>query len=174
MASSQCPWWFKFENKNLNYGHAHIMQVGSVISASRPKIFDKRFMASVRASIALQLPAKISLRLSGLWSSSRDKLSLPIWMPRPRSLIGDWWLVIGDWWLVIFSSLSITVQPGPVWWVNRLLAAHSIKICLENLALCHHHRNQVFWLLCSITDRYIPIQQIGSHSGGLDKQWIQV
>ena len=42
-------------------------------SASRPETFDKLFMASVRASVALREPANISLRRSGFWSSSSGK-----------------------------------------------------------------------------------------------------
>lgn len=41
--------------------------------ASRPETFDKLFMASVRATFALPVPANISLRRTGFWSSSSGK-----------------------------------------------------------------------------------------------------
>ena len=45
----------------------------SAMSASRPETFDKLFMASVRATFALPVPANISLRRTGFWSSSSGK-----------------------------------------------------------------------------------------------------
>ena len=45
----------------------------SAMSASRPETFDKLFMASVRASVALREPANTSLHRTGFWSSSSGK-----------------------------------------------------------------------------------------------------
>ena len=42
-------------------------------SASQPETFDKLFMASVRATFALPVPANISLRRTGFWSSCSGK-----------------------------------------------------------------------------------------------------
>ena len=44
-----------------------------LMSASRPETFDKLFMASVRASVAFPVPASISLRRTGFWSSNSGK-----------------------------------------------------------------------------------------------------